>query len=395
MPSLIVADYHGAATGIRRFLMALVGNLLQVEDFVGWQVHVAMPAVGYHGASVEWPPVQDSRVTFSSDGDASRDRTPEEFRFWIETVVSQHSADAVYIPYPYLSSCPELPIPKVVTFHDFNYKRFDTLNEDIRDVVERELPRWLRESVPVVSSRFIADEFSGYHPEIAQRVREVPLGIGPQPKWNETQWARFRQQHRIPERYILTPGWLAPHKNLVLLLEALAILRQHGIQIPCIFTGPNSAQLGALTTASDSYPRRMIHVARALGLRYGTDFCGVGEVEDLELEMLYAHAAAMVMPTLYESVGLPVPEAMRARCPVICSNIPALREVLDRVGPGSARTFNPLDPNSLAAALRTDLQNPNSSRARADQALGQVSDAFDPRKTAQGYAHLFSEAIAG
>src|SRR6202011_4794851 len=114
--------------------------------------------------------------------------------------------------------------------------------------------------------------------------------------------------------------------------------------IPCIFTGPNSKQLDGLATAFDPYPRRMIHVAKALGLRQGHDFFGVGEVEDHELEMLYAHATAMVMPTLYESVGLPVPEAIRAGCPVICSDIPSLREVLLRVGPDSARTFDPLDP---------------------------------------------------
>ena len=52
-------------------------------------------------------------------------------------------------------------------------------------------------------------------------------------------------------------------------------------------------------------------------------------VEDTRLEELYATAAAFVLPSLYEGFGFPPLEAMSRGCPVLASDIPALRETLD------------------------------------------------------------------
>ena len=51
--------------------------------------------------------------------------------------------------------------------------------------------------------------------------------------------------------------------------------------------------------------------------------------DDKTLASLYLQAVALICPSLYEGFGLPVLEAMRLKCPVICSNIPCFLEITD------------------------------------------------------------------
>lgn len=53
----------------------------------------------------------------------------------------------------------------------------------------------------------------------------------------------------------------------------------------------------------------------------------VGYVPDEELGVLYKNAQAFIFPTLSEGFGLPGLEAMAVGTPVVCSDIPVLREI--------------------------------------------------------------------
>ena len=70
-------------------------------------------------------------------------------------------------------------------------------------------------------------------------------------------------------------------------------------------------------------------------------------VSDKELEQLYRTARALVYPSLEEGFGLPVLEAFEANCPVICSAIPALKEV----GGEAAVLCEPQRPEAFAEAM--------------------------------------------
>jgi glycosyltransferase involved in cell wall biosynthesis len=69
---------------------------------------------------------------------------------------------------------------------------------------------------------------------------------------------------------------------------------------------------------------------------------------DAELHALYTHASALVFPSLNEGFGLPLAEAAHVGCPVLCSDIPVLREV-----GGQWPTYLPLeDMQQWVNALR-------------------------------------------
>ena len=85
----------------------------------------------------------------------------------------------------------------------------------------------------------------------------------------------------------------------------------------------------------------------------------LGYVTTEHLAELYAAASAVVFPSHYEGFGLPAIEAMWSGSPLVCSNLPALREV----AADAALYFEPDRPDILADQLQSVLSD---SVLRAD-----------------------------
>jgi glycosyltransferase involved in cell wall biosynthesis len=80
----------------------------------------------------------------------------------------------------------------------------------------------------------------------------------------------------------------------------------------------------------------------------------LGGLSDAELKALYQNALCFVFPSLYEGFGLPPVEAMSCNCPVIASDIGALREVCQN----AALFFDPRSPIDLAEKIGRIRQDP-------------------------------------
>jgi len=79
-----------------------------------------------------------------------------------------------------------------------------------------------------------------------------------------------------------------------------------------------------------------------------------GFISDEKKYQLLRQAQTLIFPSLYEGFGLPILEAQIMGTPVICSDIPAFREV---AGAG-ALFFNPLSPQALAEKIKQLINNP-------------------------------------
>jgi glycosyltransferase involved in cell wall biosynthesis len=134
---------------------------------------------------------------------------------------------------------------------------------------------------------------------------------------------------RVSRDYILFVGNHKPHKNVSRLVEAVSRLSVGDVRLA--FTGPPDAEV--------------VEVARMHGLADRLDF--LGPVPEADLPLVYARAAAVAIPSLYEGFGLPALEGMAAGVPVVASTVTALPEVVGDVGIG----VDPLDVASIGAGL--------------------------------------------
>ena len=156
---------------------------------------------------------------------------------------------------------------------------------------------------------------------------------------------------------ILFVGNLLPHKNVLRLLDAVAILRRRH---PC--------RLVIRGHGRPSYVRAVRARVAAHGLGDAVTF--LDDLTEPELRRLYTQAQCFVLPSLGEGFGMPVLEAMACGTPVVTSDVPALREV----AADAALFVDPHDAESIAdamyrvlsdRALREDLRERGLRRAAA------------------------------
>jgi glycosyltransferase involved in cell wall biosynthesis len=157
--------------------------------------------------------------------------------------------------------------------------------------------------------------------------------------------------------YLLYVGNLKPHKNVIGLLRALALLRQR-----------RQAALQLLVVGEDATwkPALRRECAR-VGLEDTVRF--IPQVSDDLLPVVYAAAELLVQPSTLEGFGLPVLEAMACGTPVVCSNAASLPEV----GGNAAEYFDPYSVEDMAAAIRRVLSSSSRREELRQKGLLQAS----------------------
>ncbi|WP_413207437.1 methyltransferase domain-containing protein [Rhodospirillum sp. A1_3_36] len=140
---------------------------------------------------------------------------------------------------------------------------------------------------------------------------------------------RIAKELYLPERYFLMVGSPSDYKNGVLLFDALRKDPELA-KIPVIIATKN----GRL----DQEDRENAQGLTALAHNF----------TDSELNIVYARASALVVPSLLEGFSMPLVEGAASGCPVLCSHIPLFREVLGE----AAIFFDPFSPDDLLRALR-------------------------------------------
>jgi glycosyltransferase involved in cell wall biosynthesis len=266
---------------------------------------------------------------------------------------------------------------RVVTVHDLIYLLHPEAHGGLRARGMRLLvPLGIRRAHRVIAvSANTRDDLVAHLRVPADKVDVVANGVGAA-RVEAAPEADVRARHDLGDRrVVLSVSAKRPHKNLVRLLEALALLPADD--------RPVLALPGYPTWHEDELRDR----ARALGIADDTRF--LGWVEPAELEALYALADAFVFPSLYEGFGLPVLEAMARGVPVACSDRAALAEV---VGPAALR-FDPESPRAIADAI-TALLTDEPERHRLRRAGPEQARRFTWEATARGVLASYERALA-
>ncbi len=175
-----------------------------------------------------------------------------------------------------------------------------------------------------------------------------------------------------PGRHVLVIGGADPRKDPECTVQAHALSPAlQAARTPLVITGV--------------YPPEWLDTQRRVAAVLGGDPALIeapGHVNEAGLLALYAGARCVVVPSRAEGFSLPVIEAMAAGVPVLASDIPAHRELLQ------AALFPPGDFTSLATLLRC-LDDPAWCRA----ALARQAEVW-PRFQAEAVAGRFWSVVA-
>lgn len=141
--------------------------------------------------------------------------------------------------------------------------------------------------------------------------------------------------HSRRSHELLVVGARYPHKNIDVVLAALEILNRDA-SAPWKLTLAG-CERGLWAKAWGG----LEHFERKGWVRV------IARVSGEELATLYGSASVLVYPSLAEGQGLPPLEALAAGCPVVCSDLPVLRETC-----GAAAAYFPAtDAATLAATI--------------------------------------------
>jgi len=232
-----------------------------------------------------------------------------------------------------------------------------------------------RARLVIADSTFTRDEIVARLGAAPARVRAVPLGVpAGLARRDEATVAAFRRARALPGGYLLYVGARKAHKNLPLLLEALARLAPAS-RPPLVLSGPP-------WPGDDPLAR----LTGRLGLGGSVHFAGaLGEGD--ALACLYSGAALYVQPALVEGFGLPPLEAMACGTPVLSSTGGALPETVG----DAAALLAPYDPEAWAAEIGALLGDAGRRAMLAARGLARARE-FTWARTAAATLAIYEEA---
>jgi len=184
-------------------------------------------------------------------------------------------------------------------------------------------------------------------------------------------------------RTLLCVGRLSAQKGHLLLLEALACLRDNGVDANLILAG-------------DGELRRAIEQAmRALGLETRVQI--TGWIAEPQLQQLLARARVVVQPSFAEGLPVVLMEALAMRRPVIATWVAGIPEL---VRPGENGWLVPAGSVSeLAAAMASALETPadrlDSMGRYGERLVRERHDGMTEVRKLEALFAAASQAVAG
>jgi glycosyltransferase involved in cell wall biosynthesis len=186
--------------------------------------------------------------------------------------------------------------------------------------------------------------------------------------------ARYRVVHG---RFVLFAADLEARHNHRFVLTALAMWRarrpQSEIRLVCV-CGPETAAAS------------LNGVAAQMGLGHAVQF--VGALDRGSITALLHGCQAVIAPSLYETIGETVLEAMQLGRPVLCSQVPGLVELTG----DAAVTFDPHRPAELATVFQHLEEQPEQVERIGLRGQAGATTLGDSHSVAQAYLGLLLDA---
>ncbi|MCY9512576.1 glycosyltransferase [Paenibacillus apiarius] len=296
----------------------------------------------------------------------------------------------VYFFWPHGPEYVKVHIPAICTFHDTTVMDFvpHYLTGAVVQQCWRESKCWIENMTSVaVSSHHVKSRLIEHFGPQCNEVHVIEHAILPSANLTNTRVTE-ELALRLPQKYVVYPSNVSPHKNHYNLLLAYSRFTESN-EVPLVLFGYNTELLRSVPPhwPDHLYVPALISLMKRVGLHLDKDVYPMGFIKDVDVIPVVRNAQALIMPSMSEGGGsYPVEEALRLGVPVLCSDIPVMREHLARHS-ADIVWFDPESPDSIAQALNRLFDNYEHYKASAVQGMNDASETWDD--VAKKYIHIF------
>jgi len=290
-------------------------------------------------------------------------------KFWTQARLSfemwRRAPELLFIP---SHTIPLLHPKKVVTTcHDVAFLRLPQVYDwlDLR-YHEFAIKFAIKHAAKIIAvSEFTKNELIEFFKISPERVVVVPNGYdSDRYKVIEERTAieNVLQKYNLKQPYILYVGRLELKKNTSGLVEAFGIFKK-------TYQLTNLSTYKLVLVGQPGFGFEKV-VKAIIDNDLSNDVIMPGWVNEADLPYLISGAKLFVFPSLYEGFGIPILEAMACGTPVVCSGIPALREVARE----AAYFIDPYEPKNIAEGIGRVLGDSHLQEDLKIRGLARVRD---------------------
>lgn len=240
-----------------------------------------------------------------------------------------------------------LLIPTVGWIPDFQHRRmpefFSFIQLKYRDHWFYNMAK--ASKIIILSSLDAKNDFVKMMPDLIYKTRV--LNFVSQVQFNDIDdiiWQKYKTKFQIRDNFFYIPNQFWAHKNHIVVIKALNILKNKGIDYQVICTG---------NIEDSRHPKYFNQLCNLIAeYKLESNFCILGLVPFEMVNGLMQKAVALINPSLFEGWSTTVEEAKSMQIKLILSDIPVHREQNPREGV----YFNPLDSEHLAEQMMLVMQ---------------------------------------
>jgi len=279
-------------------------------------------------------------------------------------------------------------IPLVVTLHDIIYMESSyrkilsgsgSSYQKFGNVYRRMVvPKIMKKSRKIITvshfERKRISEFFGMNG--SEQLKAVYNGVSGhfRPVTDETELLRVKKKYSLPDQFFFFLGNTDPKKNTKGTLKAYSdFVKQTGSEIRLVMLDYDKQELERLLDEIGNYGL----ISRIILTGY---------VANTDLPAIYSQCNAFLYPSLRESFGIPILEAMACGVPVITSNTSSMPEVAG----DAALIIDPFKPEEITAAMTRIIADTNLRKELTGRGINRAA-GFSWRSMAEQVLDLYKE----
>lgn len=225
----------------------------------------------------------------------------------------------------------------------------------------------------MLSSQDACSSCHKFYPSSQSKTRVVRFAVPGDSSTTPEHAKAVAQKYELPESFYFIPNQFWAHKNHEIVVKALALMKERGVELPTIVCSGKTAD-----------PIRPQHFASIQQLveknELATSFRILGMIPFNDLKPLMLASEALINPSLYEGWSTTVEEAKALGIPMILSDLDVHKEQAE----GKALFFDRHNEQSLANLLE---------HAPKQMAMPQHLANDQARIRWQTFARRFSELV--